>query len=167
MNREQWLCVGRDEIAPLLAAAGYVLPPTRITCGFPLGRKAKIWQVWPAAASSDGTVEVLISPTISDAGTVFTVLLNALATAANAPPEAVGLDATGALSDMRWFPIIEAQGEYPHAALRVGERPTQTTRMLKASCLTCGYTVRLTSKWAQVGMPDCPVHQSPLQLESK
>jgi len=29
--------------------------------------------------------------------------------------------------------------------------------MLKASC-TCGYTVRLTKKWADLGLPNCPKH---------
>jgi hypothetical protein len=49
-------------------------------------------------------------------------------------------------------------GEYPHAALNVGRVLTpQSTRMLKASC-HCGYTVRLTKKWADAGLPCCPLH---------
>lgn len=165
MNREDWLTRQAAEIAPMLEAAGHKLPKVRITCGFPLGRKSKVSQVWPAAASSDGTVEVLISPTISDAGTVFTVLLDALAAACGAPLEAVGLDPTGAMTDMRWLPIIEAAGDYPHAALLVGEKPTQSTRMLKACCPDCGYTVRLTAKWARLGLPECPVNRVELKLE--
>lgn len=34
----------------------------------------------------------------------------------------------------------------------------QSTRMLKAACAECGYTVRLTKKWALVGAPHCPTH---------
>jgi hypothetical protein len=29
--------------------------------------------------------------------------------------------------------------------------------MLKAFCPSCGYTVRLTSKWAALGLPTCPL----------
>jgi hypothetical protein len=28
--------------------------------------------------------------------------------------------------------------------------------MLKALCLGCGYTIRLTKKWADMGLPTCP-----------
>lgn len=36
--------------------------------------------------------------------------------------------------------------------------PKQTTRLMKAECAECGYTVRVTSKWLEVGPPHCPVH---------
>lgn len=36
--------------------------------------------------------------------------------------------------------------------------PKQTTRLLKACCAECGYTVRVTQKWLEVGPPHCPVH---------
>lgn len=36
--------------------------------------------------------------------------------------------------------------------------PKQTTRLLKASCSECGYTVRVTAKWLEVGPPHCPQH---------
>lgn len=36
--------------------------------------------------------------------------------------------------------------------------PKQTTRLLKAACEECGYTVRVTQKWLEVGPPHCPVH---------
>jgi hypothetical protein len=75
-------------------------------------------------------------------------------------------------------------GPYPQAAFGIGGRfggvptppgglppiikssgpPKQGTRMLKAYCATenaegdtgCGYTVRLTRKWAAVALPTCP-----------
>lgn len=34
--------------------------------------------------------------------------------------------------------------------------PKQTTRLLKATCHVCGYTIRVTYKWASRGMPTCP-----------
>lgn len=65
---------------------------------------------------------------------------------------------------------IAAQADaYPHATLDppppagggttvvVAPTPaTQGTRMLKAMCAACGYTIRLTMKWATRGMPTCP-----------
>ena len=35
--------------------------------------------------------------------------------------------------------------------------PKQGTRLLKAQCSACGYTVRVTMKWASRGLPLCPV----------
>jgi hypothetical protein len=34
----------------------------------------------------------------------------------------------------------------------------QTGRLLKACCAECGYTVRVTAKWLEVGPPHCPQH---------
>lgn len=34
----------------------------------------------------------------------------------------------------------------------------QTSRLLKACCTDCGYTVRVTAKWLEVGKPHCPLH---------
>lgn len=34
----------------------------------------------------------------------------------------------------------------------------QGTRMLKAACEDCGYTVRVTAKWLEIGPPHCPQH---------
>jgi hypothetical protein len=58
------------------------------------------------------------------------------------------------LSDL----VNSGLGEYPHAPLTLGGAGTkpQTTRLLKASCNECGYTIRLTQKWVAVGLPTCP-----------
>ena len=32
----------------------------------------------------------------------------------------------------------------------------QTTRQLKAEAKCCGYIIRLTKKWSEIGMPSCP-----------
>jgi len=39
--------------------------------------------------------------------------------------------------------------------------PKQTTRLLKATCPSCGYTVRVTKLWADRGLPrcSCPDHK--------
>lgn len=38
------------------------------------------------------------------------------------------------------------------------QKKKQTTRLKKAQCGECGYTVRLTTKWLEVGPPGCPLH---------
>ena len=34
----------------------------------------------------------------------------------------------------------------------------QSTRLKKCACSQCGYTVRVTAKWLEVGPPHCPLH---------
>lgn len=46
---------------------------------------------------------------------------------------------------------------------RIGGRPStakpkQSTRLKKAECSQCGYTVRVTARWLEVGPPHCPKH---------
>jgi len=52
--------------------------------------------------------------------------------------------------------LIGGLGLYPHGELSYADRKVQGTRMIKASCPTCGYTVRLTNKWLTFGLPSCP-----------
>lgn len=44
------------------------------------------------------------------------------------------------------------------AVSRLGRmaKSTQTTRLIKLACPACGYTVRTTQKWLDVGLPVCP-----------
>ena len=53
--------------------------------------------------------------------------------------------------------LAEHLGPYPHARLTgTNGRKKQGTRMLKVVCPSCGYTVRTTQKWLDVGLPTCP-----------
>jgi hypothetical protein len=79
----------------------------------------------------------------------------------------------GVLLKLRLDDVAAALGSLPHASLNVTQTPLtavsiaidrpkkQRTRMLKAECLgeSCGYTVRVASKWAHdPGPPHCPKH---------
>lgn len=44
-----------------------------------------------------------------------------------------------------------------------GPKPKQPTRLLKAECPVCGYTIRVTQKWVAQGLPVC--YQDKTQLE--
>jgi hypothetical protein len=58
-------------------------------------------------------------------------------------------------------------GPYPHAVLELSKRPTkkQGTRMLKCECAECGYTVRTSQKWLDVGVPICPCNNEPMGVK--
>jgi hypothetical protein len=54
-------------------------------------------------------------------------------------------------------------GTLPHAKLNftgASDVPKkQAKKWLKAECgASCGYSVRITSKWAKIGLPACPVN---------
>lgn len=78
-----------------------------------------------------------------------------------------------------WIAAVVARCEpYPHAAVvppppappviveKPGNHKPQSTRMLKASCESDGYVVRLTMKWATRGMPKCGICSSVMLLEA-
>jgi hypothetical protein len=159
----------------------------RVTCGFPSNakRSGAIGECWADTASADKTFEVLISPVLDDPTKVFEVLVHELchatAGAMNhgvnfqrvgnlmhlAPsPTKAGWKATGQAATFAstYGEIIKSLDAYPHAALSMTTKKTQGTRMLKAVCPSCGYTVRLTSKWAALGLPSCPQDDDTLNL---
>lgn len=65
--------------------------------------------------------------------------------------------------------ILTGAGPLPHARLGFGGQSSgpkkQKARLLKAVCLECGYTVRVTRKWVEeAGAPRCPKH-GPMQVD--
>lgn len=187
-NREDWLTNAVAELRPFFDAINKPLPQNvRVTCGFPSNakRSGAIGECWADTASADKTFEVLISPTLDNPLQVFDVLVHELchstagamnhglnfqkvAAAMHLVPSLgpKGWKATGRASTFEptFGEIIASLGPYPHAALTMSNRKVQTTRMLKAVCPSCGYTVRLTSKWAALGLPSCPQDSDTLNL---
>jgi len=120
-------------------------------------------------------MEIMVSPVLSDTYRVIDVLVHELchttagamnhgvafrkvADAMHLIPSALkGYKATSAGPAFKkaFGPIIDGLGEYPHAELSMSTRKVQATRMLKAVCPACGYTIRLTAKWAARGLPIC------------
>jgi hypothetical protein len=89
------------------------------------------------------------------------------------------------LLDFINWTLLPQLGRYPHGAitgrgeilvpptepgdkpiiLRPDDRPKQqSTRLLKAECPECGYTIRLSKKWADLGLPTCPIDGAALTL---
>ena len=180
-TREEWLTAAVEELRPVFDGIGRPVPEKiRVACGFPLDAKRSkaIGQCWADTASADRAIEILISPVLADKVAVFEVLVHELCHATKgamnhgvnfqAAAKAMLLQATGTGRE-KWkstsgdhdfinayADMIVGLGDYPHAALTFNTRKTQSTRMLKACCPTCGYTVRLTQKWADQGLPVCP-----------
>jgi hypothetical protein len=186
-NREDWLSAAVSELRPIFDAIGAPLPANvRVTCGFPSNakRSGAIGECWADTASADQTFEVLISPVLDEPMRVFETLVHELchstAGAMNhginfqKVAAAMHLEPTGAKGwkattrsvkfGAEFFDLVQSLGPYPHAALTMSNRKVQTTRMLKAVCPSCGYTVRLTQKWADLGLPSCPVDSDTLNL---
>jgi hypothetical protein len=180
VTREDWLLLAVAALRLPFADAGLSIPTVRVTCGFPSNakRSGAIGECWSSKASDDGTVEILISPTVDQPRAVLEVLVHELVHASGhmnhgarfgAACVKVGLTPVGSswkstkggsTFDSRYATVLAALGPYPHAKLNIGrETKTQPTRMLKAVC-GCGYTIRLTAKWAAKGLPTCPCGDS-------
>ena len=195
-TREAWLLAGVSLLHARFTEAGYGVPDNvRVTCGWPskgaLARKhQRIGECWADSMSKGKVFEVFISPTLAEPVKVLDVLTHELVHAT------VGLKAkhgklfkrcalaVGLEGKMRWTnagaELVKALtgyantlGHYPHDELEhmtTGERK-QGTRLIKAECGVCGYTVRVTRKWLDLaGAPlcpseDCDNHGTPLGLE--
>jgi hypothetical protein len=176
-NRETWLNEAAAILWPMIEAAGTPRAGAYVSVGFPSARalstkKRTIGQCWNGA-SADGKSHVFVSPVLNDTVEVLGVLAHelihaatpgaghkgAFAKVARAFGLAGKLTATtvpAALGD-QLLRATAALGPYPHPAFDPSNRPTkkQGTRMLKIECPECGYTVRSTAKWIEVGLPTC------------
>jgi hypothetical protein len=176
VNREAWLTAAVELMRPLFAAIDVELPETvRVSCGFPGGKSpAKtIGQCWYTA--DDKVAQVFVSPILVDPVDVLGVLVHELihawdrgqsghAGAFRACAKRVGLTgkmtATTVGDELReqLAEMVGELGGYPHARLNLiaAAEKKQGTRMLKVECPACGYTLRTTAKWLEVGVPTCP-----------
>jgi len=183
-TREAWLEAAVTALRPRYATHHIPLPDrVRVSVGWPGGRKRKnvIGECWVGEAARDGLVQIFVSPVIDDPVTALAVLCHELVHAAGAHGHrrpfttyaaAVGLhapwtattpgpDLTAALTA-----LTTDLGPFPHAALQPAtQERKQTTRMVKCECPGCGYTVRTTLKWLDLGAPICPACQVPMTAD--
>lgn len=179
MNREQWLTEVAKALEPIFAEHDYSLPPYRVSCSWPArsalsAKNRRIGECWSPDASADATTEMIISMGIDDHIEVTATLVHEMVHAAvgvehghKAPfkrcATAVGLigkmTATTAGPELteRLNAIMVKIGPYPHARIDASTKPKQTTRLVKAQCGQCGYTVRVTRSWIEIAIPICPV----------
>lgn len=179
MTREEWLNAFVQKMRPVFEDKGYPLPEKiQVTCGFPSqqakSRLRRIGEHWSPKASADNRHEIFVSPVLYENYKVLGTLVHELCHAATdgdghrgkfpACAKALLLEgkpsqATGGEAFKQFMePLVAEVGDYPHAALVIGTKDKkQSTRMLKAFCPECGYTIRLSAKWAEMGLPDCPM----------
>jgi hypothetical protein len=139
-------------------------------------KKRRIGEAWSSNCSQDKTHEIFISPYVADAPTVAATLVHEIVHCIVGIPAkhgklfrdcavAVGLEgkmtATKAGDDLtlRLHDFASQIGDYPHASLDSSisdAPPKQTTRMILIRCPDCGYQVRTTRKWIEIGIPTCP-----------
>lgn len=181
-TRELWLQQGVKQLTPLFTRQEVKVPEVRVSVGWPKGARGSkktgvaIGQCWPTVYAHDKVAQLFISPQLEDPVRILDVLAHELVHAADdcqsghrgdfvKLAKAIGLvgpwTATKAGDDLKvtLTKIADKLGPFPHAALKSsGEKggpPKQGTRMLKLECVDCGYVVRTTRKWIEVGMPTC------------
>lgn len=191
-TREAWLQAAIKQLTPMFEQHGYTVPAVRVSCGWPVrgglaNRKRVLGECWSKDASEDMlAAQIFISPTLSATTGVLATLIHEVVHAVVGHNEKhnkvfgkcarlVGLE--GKLTATNASDALQAQftvwvtslGEYPHSQLNglstIGKK--QTTRLLKCECSECGYTVRITQKWLDIGAPICPTDMSTLVTEKK
>lgn len=177
-NRESWLQEAVGSLTDLFLFNDMPLPPVHVSTGWPSrgGTSTKrrvLGECWRPDVSEDGTSHIFINPMMDDTPQVLSVLTHELVHAWDGGEsghkgrfidgaKAVGL--TGPWTSTSAGPELveylteleKGIGKYPHSKLTPSVQvKTQTTRMLKVICLSCGYTVRTTQKWLDMGTPTC------------
>lgn len=190
-TREQWLEAAVQLMEPLFKKHGYNIPKVRVSCGWPSSRALSAkrrcgGECWAGSSSEDGLAQIFISPLYKAPTETLGILVHEVVHAVvgcaakhgkvfRKCAVAVGLEgkmtstvASKSLVEVFQGWIKASLGDYPHAALRPGQRPVkkQTTRMVKCECKECGYSVRTSRKWLdEAGAPLCPCNQEPMHFE--
>jgi hypothetical protein len=187
MTREEWLTNLAQKLRPIFEQCGVqYIPRIRISCGFPTGcavgkGKRIVGECFSSVCSADHTNEIFVSPTVSDSLDAGGILIHEIIHAIVGTHEghkgpfvtlarAVGLKGKptatnpGKRLTRRLNALIGELGPYPHATLSFLQIKKDGTRLIKVVCPSCGYTVRATRKWLEIGSPICPTDK--IQMES-
>ena len=177
-TREEWLMLASKEMFKSIFAKENV-PSYRVSCGLPTRnafskRKRTIGICFSAEASKDKHHEIFISPTLSEAFEVLDCLAHELIHAIVGTKEGHGgafrrlakeIGFQGKMTQTTAGPelaerlnvIHKKLGDYPHSKLDglKLDIKKQGTRLIKLECHDCGYILRTTAKWIEVGHPTC------------
>jgi hypothetical protein len=182
-TRESWLRAATEELQPYFKKLGFELPKNiRHAIAFTSTGKrgCSPGECWHPVASEDQHYEIIIRADMADPVEVLAILVHELVHTLFPPKEKhgkafrsaalrVGLEGkmrqttpTAILAE-RLKAIAANLGPLPHAKLNfsgASDVPKkQTKRWLKAECAaSCGYAIRITSKWAKAGLPLCPIN---------
>lgn len=195
MNREEWLTILADKyLWPTIVTAGGKRPAlVRLSVGFPKGSRGgkgghAIGQCWPTQASADDHCEIFVSPEL-EAPRAADVLLHELIHAATPSAKhggqfkrlALACGLVGKMTATTAGPTLAARiaewlakmPAYPHGVLRppTGAKVGPGSRLIKVSCPSCDYAMRITRTWLEVAIPvcpdiECPGHDDLMQVQS-
>lgn len=179
-TREEWLNSATLLMHDDFKSIGKTVPKLiKVSCGFPsrnpLGAsKRSIGECWSDKASNGKFHEIFISPLLEERVEVLAVLIHEITHAVvgiehkHRKPfgdvaRALGLEGkltatvAGEALTCRLGGLAKELGPYPHARLNgmTNGKPKDVCRLLKASCPECGYVIRVTRKWLDVGLPTC------------
>jgi predicted SprT family Zn-dependent metalloprotease len=188
-TRESWYLAAVKQIeSRVFKSAGYELPKFRIGCGWPVTSKTKTGaECFSRECSGDKTYEIFISPKFDDSFHILEMLVHELChtiagiEAKHKKPFIEVMRTVGMVRPWKGSQasehlaatlttIQEKLGPYPHAKLELKQRGAkkQNTRLLKAVCPKCNYTIRVTRKWIdEAGLPQCPTHKVAFQEEKR
>lgn len=176
-TREQWLNQLVTALRPMFKKAGAPIPKkVLVSVGFPSrggtsSNKLTIGQCWTPTKK---VPHIFISPLLHDPIVVCATVVHELVHAAVGCEHghkkpfkdvAVALGLTGKMTatvagdelKQKLKPIIAKLGKYHHEALKPNPNAKKPgSRLKKAECPSCGYTIRVTKKWIEVGLPTCP-----------
>lgn len=181
-NREAWLMAAAEELWPRIIEAGGTRPARfRVSCGWPSSSplrrasssKRTLGEAWHGG-SADEAREVFISPALAMPVEVLDVLAHEMVHAACKPGTGHGpvfaaiarkagltegkptTAAAGPQMIEELAELAKHLGRYPHAKLDRDPTSKQRARLMKGLCPDCGYVIRVTRTWIEVGMPLCP-----------
>lgn len=180
MERQEWIEKALVQLRQHFKNYGYTVPDNiRVTIGFPKGGRTRIGECHYTENSVDKHFEIFISPELGK-GTKFLeqpvieVMAHEIChtiagfKAGHKKPfkviaTAIGLE--GKMTSTRPGPMMKsfitgfeaANGPYPAGALTRSMLKKKSTYLIKCECPDCGYVVRTTAKWLELGDPICPV----------
>lgn len=166
ITREEWLGHALELLRAELSKRGFVMPrDVRISLGWPRVRGQSAVTYAPEA-STEGAIEIFVSPLLSEALEVVDTLTHEVCHAVagvqaghRAPfqkvASALGLIGEPAsmrgIESARWRawaePLARKLGEFPHAAMVPPADWKRSGRLLRLECPVCGWKLRTARKW--------------------
>lgn len=175
-TREQWLEKAVEALRTFFTDTVKPAENIKVSCGFPstkaLSDNPRVGECWQPASSEDKkTTQIFISPRLHNDARVLDVLLHELIHACGiqghranfkAMAESLGLEGPSSATTagdalrIKLNEVADTLGPYPSTALLPArKKKKESTRLLKLICPKCGYIVRTTKKWTEVGLPTC------------
>ena len=194
-TRKEWLEAAVEFFRARFIEAGKPLPEkVKVAIGFPhkggTAKRRTLGQCWKPEAAADAIAQIYINPTIDSVDAPYGILATLVHELVHAAgifnhgkefgqiARRVGLEgrkmtstyaSDGLIEDFQ--AIIAELGDIPHCALvpaSVGTGKKDGTRLLKCECSDpeCGYNFRITKKWAEMGIPECPVCGNQMKMNT-